>query len=387
MPGTAHALVAALVSLASVLAAQQGPATRSDPSKRPPGPPEARAGYWLPDTLILETFAAGTTPAERAAAADAAIALEHILRNHPALATPVGFVARAEARVGSDPEDGTPPRGQPLPYTVRVAIWIYAYGDSTDFKYVPWELTVAVNQPKCLGLRPLPAGASPAHGGTANDMDFAPSVTDMVGGFPRYSSDPSSPSPVVLSRSLEPPWVPVTNEAFLRHQIAAAGGVTAAGQRAAAMDAKGMQDREQALENLRNTNPQLADSMARVLAQLDQQAAQVLHQEPGTGTSGAPSLQTELDALSPEERKAPAHTDVAAPWPSGLAHGSGPTVLEIVRPNPAFFDPALPRSAPQLACVTFDGTPDEGPFASALFDRAVKQFPWRAVSDWIHSSR
>ncbi len=311
-------------------AAQNAPPQHSDPAKRPAGDPASRPGYWLPERKpVMEELPGGATPAQGQAAAASALQLEHILRGDPALAKPVGFVAGTNSSIGGDPSFGTAVPGDPIPSVVHLQIWEFAYGDSTDFQNVPWGLDVLVNQPRCMRLRPVASfGAK-----VTDSMFYKPRADGDVHGYPRYRAGPDEPGVIVMSRSSQPEWVPVSAERFLTYQIAAARSAGAI-----------------------------------------------------AGSGKVAELQAELAHLAPAARQAPAMIDLSATQPSGLAH-EGELLIAIVAPNPAFLDRALSRGAPQVACVAGDppGSGDSD-FPQQLYEKMTGQFPWQAVAGWLRGS-
>jgi len=401
-------IAAALVSVAAMvglLGAQVAPPKHADPAKRPPGDPSTRPGYWLAERKpIVGALPAGTSAVATQAAVASVLQLEHILRGNPALATPVGFVAATFSDVGSDRSTGAAAHGPPIPSTVHLLIWEYAYGDSTDFKNVPWGLDVRINQPRCMRLRPVAAfGAK-----VTDSLFYEPTVADRVHGFPRYRTGRDDPGVVVVSRSTLPEWVPVSAERFLTYEIAAARA--AAGAAPGALNTgsatydnwvKGRPERQKAnaqlVDALRKSNPHLADSIRLTMDKAELQQDSILRQQLGAtqapaaanadvGGVKAAALQAELSHLSPAERQAPAVTDLSVPPPSGLAR-SGELLVAIVAPNPAFLDPSLSRAAPQVACVAFDPSgADPGSFPQVLFTKMVDQFPWSALTGWMRGA-
>jgi hypothetical protein len=310
--------------------AQMAPPQHSDPAKRPPGDPASRAGYWLAERKpVIEDLPGGSTAAQAQAAAASALQLEHILRGDPALVKPAGFVAGTNSSIGGEPSFGAAAPGDPIPSTVHLQIWEYAYGDSTDFQNVPWGLDVLVNQPRCMHLRPVASfGAK-----VTDSIFYKPHTDDQVHGYPRYRAGADEPGVIVMSRSSQPEWVPVSAERFLTYQIAVA--------RAAGVVA---------------------------------------------GPGKVEALQSELAHLAPAARQAPAMIDLSATQPSGLAH-EGELLTAIVAPNPAFLDRALSRGAPQVVCIAYDppGSGDSE-FPQQLFEKMTEQFPWQAVAGWLRGS-
>ncbi len=165
----------------------------------------------------------------------------------------------------------------------------------------PYEITAYLNKPAG-GLEPLDAP------GLETPLFFEPLRTTAISGFPVFSGRLGCEY-IVLGRKTGLPWMPVTREEFLR-----------------------------------------------LWARIWEKKALMSPNDPALRSMAARPLEI-LDMMKDEDRKAQARyfpqaraNDPAAPplAPAGSIEG-----LPLVKENPAWYDPALPRTAVQLVSVRF----------------------------------
>ncbi|KAF0219481.1 MAG: hypothetical protein FD174_1941 [Geobacteraceae bacterium] len=192
------------------------------------------------------------------------------------------------------------------------------------------EMSVYINDPE-KGLEACTVPGSPTR------VFCAPTQLEELAGFPVYRFN--GMDAIVLSRSKVPVWIPLTREEYVKAWLA-------------------------------TWQKQAADSPA-----MDTITPQILRNH-----------QAALDAMTPEERRMQARQLDWDPFQPTLAPVGSSEGRALMKVNPAWFDPKLPRSAFQLITITFSysGTvKDDAPGPTEFGDIAPFRV-WQALreSDW-----
>ena len=319
------------------------------------------AGRWSQ----WEFSADGSSRASYAAAkADVAafegrlVALDAIIRRAPAVARPVGFMARSWGHLDSYAKVGPEqPKGLSLPLGGSVtfgafAILEYQRGGKTvrDVGGETQLLDLAVNslQPAFLGARRTPYEWN----GVDTDAFLQPASSGAVAGFPRFEDL------IVIKKRPEPIWVPVSMEAALR--------LVSTARKNDVVPLK---------EHLAAAKPgQRVESSTRELQRLEGEIA---------------SIEAFIASLAPKDRAAAACYDSQGDsWRTHFRASPSTGCVPLVRPNWAFFDRRLPRSAPQVLIVSqvarcFPEKPSSMTAGCPVNLRLLETVDRRALIDWL----
>lgn len=292
-----------------------------------------KTGYWKPVTQRLPTEDPNGGPDHQPFVSSLNSVLA-ILRRTPVLAQPRGFVASPVVQR----ELGLPRR--PLTGSVRVGVLFFRKDDggSVTPQDAGPEVAVSINDASCVWN-----GHDVAFVDSAGSIYYdAPQDSSPVRGIPGFSTDSSC---LVIARRGVPVFAPVSRERFLR-------------------DA-----RDTLLARLRavDARSRSADVRRAMQPALD------------TVRSIAKHYDAELTALSPADRRAPAWVKSSESAPLDLVPPGTEDARQLVAPNPALYNPALPRSAIQLLTVqaTVPGG-DDG--ATALFARVRETVDFAALA-------
>lgn len=163
------------------------------------------------------------------------------------------------------------------------------------------EIFVSVNDPE-KGFDVCTVPGSPTR------VFYEPNQVGKLAGFPVYRLQNGN-EVIVLSRSSVPPWIPLTREEYVRGWLA-------------------------------NWQKQASEAPA-----IDTLTPEIVK-----------SHQAALAAMTPEEREMQARYYPANPFEPTLAPVGSDEGQPLVRANPAWFDPTLPRSAFQLIILQFNFT-------------------------------
>lgn len=330
-------------------------------------------GTWKPWTMTLSS---GARAATRATAAELKafeahlVAFREILRRAPSSAQPKGYSVEVWGHLGGDgqPAQGQPPASQrPISGGVDFGAFpIYEYlRNGTRVRKDTGEtalLLFAVND-----LRPGVIGhpGPPEWNGLELDIVVQPPASGERAGFPRYDDI------VVITRRAASLWAPVPLlEAWQvqlrasRQALAEARAVADKMQQSRAEHVDPVRRAQRDAEYRKNAasmpNPeQYLAQMAAVEAMRDKVTSDEIAPTSGTMTRlreaerEVATIEAVVAALPAEEQTQPAcwlpdATRVQARFRSG----PNARCKALVRPNPAFFDPKLPRSAPQLLLIT-----------------------------------
>lgn len=260
--------------------------------------------------------------------------LRSLLVKQPALASPKGVEIKGYFR----PNDQQPKTNKvPIPGFGFLRFHAYIRDQKTG-RPVPFccptdEMAVHVNDPeKGPEVCTVP--------GSATRGFCAPERVEEVAGFPLYRFN--GMDVLVLSRSSVPVWVPLTREEYVRAWLA-------------------------------NWKKEAADSPA-----MDTITPQIVRNH-----------QAALDAMTPEERRMQAREFTWDPLQPTLAPVGSSEGRPLLKVNPAWFDPKLPRSAFQLLTITFSysgtvkddapGPTESGNIAPYRVWQALFESDWREI--------
>jgi hypothetical protein len=274
--------------------------------------------------------------------------LVDLLLAQPAARPPIGVSLWVDAKAGSPVRSGAldhPTWPIPTLCYVHFNDIIERNGKAVWDNDSPVEMSVFVNDPEGCGFDAYSSGE--LRDSQGHEIFYEPNKVGEIQGFTLYR-DEHGTEILVLTRGHRPPWLPLTQEEFIRMWIR---------------------------------------TLEKQLAELG---------EYGKDPSNPVRLRLErhravLAALSPAQRQAqalylrnedPLEPDLASPG----AEGSWPLVIA----NPRWFDPALPRSASQFISVVFEYEPhfdpddprpdDAGAVASVRLSEMKRTTDWKAVS-------
>ncbi|GAM08075.1 hypothetical protein OR1_00345 [Geobacter sp. OR-1] len=257
--------------------------------------------------------------------------LRSLLAKQPTLASPRGVEIKGYFRPNDDQ-----PKTKKVPIPGFGFLRFHSYmrdkktGKSAPFCCPTDEMFVAVNDPeKGPQLCTVP--------GSPTKVFCAPERVEELAGFPVYRFN--GMDVIILQRSKVPVWIPLTREEYVKAWLA-------------------------------NWQKQAADSPA-----IDTITPQIVRNH-----------QAALEAMTPEERRMQAREFAWDPFQPTLAPVGSNEGRPLLKINPAWFDPKLPRSAFQLATIMFSysGTvKDDAPGPTEFGDIAPYRV-WQALheSDW-----
>jgi hypothetical protein len=175
------------------------------------------------------------------------------------------------------------------------------------------------------------------------DAFVQPQETGSFAGFPRYDSY------IVIKRRADPLWVPVSLESSLRLVIAS------------------VQKRLVYLKDTRGPATEIKKAEDKIAG-----------------------IESHIASLRPEDRGAPAcWTGRGEAWGQRFQIGASPDCRPLVRPNWAFFDRRLPRSAPQVLLVNdigrcFENRKSTSPSGCPTNLKLLESLDRQALLDWLH---
>lgn len=384
-----------LLVLALVTAVTRPLAAQSDPSLM------TKAGYWKPASRNIPS----DDPAEGPDLEPFVNNLEAvltILRRTPALAQPRGFIANPALERFL----GAPRRS--FSGSVRVGVLFFRKDD--DGKVVPQDagpdVAVTVNDPSCVW--------------TSHEVAFvdslgtiyydAPRDSGAVRGVPAYSADSSC---LVLSHLGVRMFVPVSKERFLRNArdtlLARLRGVSMAALDSA--DTRVQYRKWQADAGVRKRQrDSLAAGLAGLSADMRKQAlaaydtaqlsmGAMLKEQAAAADSGggfvearraqqaaidtvravAAHYDAEMKGMPVSVRATPAWVKAGDSGVLDLAPAGAENARQLVAPNPALVNPALPKAALQLLAIqAVVPAGDDG--ATALFARIRETLDFAALA-------
>jgi hypothetical protein len=329
-------------------------------------------GTWKPWKMTLSSSARAST---RATAAELQafqahlVAFREILRRAPAVAEPRGYSVEVWGHLGgyAQPAAGQPPAHR-MPISGGVDFGAFAIYEimrggarvRVDTGETPLLMfTVNDLQPRSIGQPGPPEWHVLDH-----DVVLQPPATGERAGFARYDDI------VVITKRTAPLWRPVPLLEAWQLQLQASTHALASAQEVAGKMTRSLADqidpaKKAAREaEYRKFAPQTPDpaaylsQMAQVEAVREKAARAELAPTSGTMTllrkaeRDVAAVEAVIAALTPEERVAPACWLKDATRLQDAFRGTpNARCRALVRPNDQFFDPSLPRSAPQLLLI------------------------------------
>lgn len=338
------------------------------------------------------------------------VELSQIIKRAPVVAQPVGFVVGTHGYLaGYAATAPGQPTGRAVPLagglgfgafslfeTVRNGKTIVEEGIATELLYFE------VNQ-----IQGASYGAQkPAEWGALDSEAFIePSPASAFGGHPRIGDVfpiKKNPKPLwmpfSLGESLEP-VVTLRREEFehrrdtYNKEVAEFGTWQTPAARAARRagwekSAGMMPNGADFLKNMEKADVEIEGATRARLAPGGTQAKSVAAAE-----REFREAETSLAALSQEARTAAACYDATATTLSlrfRVAVDAPPSCRALVRPNWAYFDPKLPRSAPQVVmlglftrCLSADSMKETNPSGCVVNRKLVETLDWDAVLAWL----
>ena len=295
-------------------------ASAQGPGRQPAGPPQSAVadpthapGAWG-QFKVFRINDRSVSDADFRAASATLQQVDAILRRVPALAPPPdGVLVAINPTVGS--HDNWTPADSPYRRHVVAARYMLIFLHPTLFclqgqcsidRGEGPSIVFYINTPHML--------VGPSFTVGSERWYMAPRELGNVAGFPLYDSFEGR---LWLTKRKQPPWLPVTQEEWVRARL----------------------EQEQ-----RRAPPSYAG------AEIQQRYA-----------SNLAKLQQELEGLSPPERAAPAYFGSGpplgeTPLPSGRLRPGVFQARMVVRLNKDFFDPQLPPSTPQTIVIGIDAT-------------------------------
>lgn len=329
-------------------------------------------GTWKPWKMTLSSGARAATratPAELKAFEAELVAFREILRRAPSAAQPKGYSVEVWGHLGGY---ATPAPGQPPASRMPIAGGV-DFGAFPIFEYVrngariredtgeTALLRFAINDisPRVIGLPGPPEW-------NVLDLDIVtqPSASGERGGFPRYDDV------VVITRRTAPLWTPVTVlEAWQVQRTASLRQRDEAQLVADRMQKARDEHVDPARKAARDAEyRKSAASMPNPAQYLSQMADVEALREKLTAADVAPTSPT-MTQLREAQREVAVVEEIIATLPAAeqtqpacwlpdasrvqgrFRAGPDARCKALVRPNYAFFDPQLPRSAPQLLLI------------------------------------
>ena len=325
-------------------------------------------------------FAASSSARQQQAATPALVkafeselqALAAILRRAPAVASPIGFSVETWGSLAGYQVAAQAP-GQPAGGRLPLAGGL-TFGAFPIFEYVRAGKTVRedtgetalqqflVNQ---IGRGLIDRGNVPEWGAVDHDAFLRPLPQGEVAGLPRFGDG------LVIARDPAALWTPLSQRAALALVAAARQAevdgaqqsVDAAAARLAvvrdpAWRAKRLRDAQQAASTMPNPQAFLKQIEEAILVE-ERELVKEVAPTTGSGKRLAEARQAVAEVtgwiaeLSAAELAAPScyaakGMSLRTKFPVAASAGCHP----LVRPNYGYFDPALPRSAPQVVIIT-----------------------------------
>lgn len=334
-------------------------------------------GSWKPWTFTAyadNRRVHGAGPAEVKDLEAQLLRLNDVIKKTPGIAKPIGFSVEtsgvfglADGRLSA--RSGEPALiGRPLPATLNfLAFPVMEFGQGATAKRSDTGETAGlyffVNQL----LEPLTSildASVPEFAQLDADVVRLADAQPDVLGFPRYGNS------LVIKKSAAPIWVAVTFAETLdlaargiEHRLTGERDVVARLEKAHD-DAKDPKKREARVAQYRKLAPQVKDpayldKMMKVEADMEKQADAAWLPQIASARAVVTKSEQELASvrasaagLSASDRTAPACYAAREPVSvSRFRRGSAPRCTPLVRANWKLFNPALPRSAPQVLSI------------------------------------
>jgi hypothetical protein len=196
--------------------------------------------------------------------------------------------------------------------------------------------------------------------------------TGTFGGWPETNGQ------VFMTKRTQPRWLPVSAERVLKVQLAKANKTLQDLNAAAPSNAytKWLAGEDDRIKQYQETHDQLvkslgkqqADAMLATLLENDKKTGEMLEQMAQQGSDvnstaaqyraqaakAVQDLQARMDSLSPDERAAPAYVYLSADGAFAVGQvvpAGTPAGVEVIYPNPDFYDRSLPPWEAQSLCV------------------------------------
>lgn len=307
-------------------------------------------------------------PAEVKAVESQVLALNAILRRAPGFDAPIGFSIETVGSLDTESHGpGQPPGANlPLPYTLNFGaygIHVWEQGDPTkrDDTGETAQLLFFVNQ---LALRmSFEGGGVPEFSEIETDVTLLAASRPDEFGIPRYANA------LVLKKNPAPLSTAVSLEESLQLLAKAVAARLTTVQEAAARVQKQYDDSRDPVKRAARISeikklatmvkdPAYVDKMIKVDQDIEAGLAKMVGPASPTAKNVAAverdlaEVKAALAALPAADRAAPSCYIVE--HPIGLTRfrrEQGPGCLPVVRPNWKLFNPALPRSAPQVLAI------------------------------------
>jgi hypothetical protein len=291
--------------------------------------------------------------------------ISNVFRSAPALDPPIGFHPRFSFQSGYRWEQESVPGRDPIPLWADLALF-RINPDCPDCPIGEGEEARANIEIWMNDIEALFSTGEVMQDG--RKMYVVPRTESTEHGFPVYEG-----GLVVITRRDAPLGLPVSREQYLRNWIDKSRAESAAGkERIESASPEAMEEKvgrmhadvEQAIAKMEEIDPAAAAKMREELARseaetpaameeqkpaLEQARAQGMSQYDGLITS----VEKELAAMTPEQRRSPARVLGSTGAGSAMSDAAGLVISEtegnpVLFLNPDFFDRSLPRTTIQL---------------------------------------
>lgn len=369
-------------------------------------------GRWRPwkfTAIPSARSAAGATAAEVQAFEARLVELGQILRRAPVVAQPVGFVVGTHGYLAQYSVAPGQPAGRAVPLAGGFGFGAFSLFEyDRDGKTVREEgiatelLYFEINQIQALSY----SASKPTEWGPLNTEAFIEPSTDAgFAGHPRVGTM------FVIRKNPKPLWVPISlgdalqpvvplrrdefehrRDAYEKQVAEFATWQTPAARAARRADwqktAALLPNGAEFLKNMEKSDREIEPAMRERLAPGGVEAKSVAAAEREFREADAAHA-----ALSAEERAAAACYDTtASPLAARFraARDAPRSCRALVKPNWAYFDATLPRSAPQVVmlsmftrCVSAQSLKETNPSGCTVNRKLVETLDWDAVRAWL----
>ncbi len=329
-------LASALIGIGSLPLVAQDGGGRASLEK-----PLEHPGHWEPASISspygkawgLSATEIKTISGEMTAIADL------ITESCPVLRAPVGFQAKVYQAVGGT--TGAPREARQQFPTSHLSLYLFKYLRECPTCEIEPEveasgkIVIAFNEMDAL----FPLRQKPFAVDEAGPIYVGPAAQGRLAGFPVFQSPGKGPKFVLTNHASGPGerfWLPVSQERYIRAEIAAAQKV------------------QQAAAGHGRTNSYQERRLSR--------------------------LEEELNGLSAAERAADAYVGGHSSRPSGLISPTDSKAQALVGPNPQFYDRRLPLTSLQIAVIeTSPAIPNTATFMGRTLKTILDSVDWQAV--------
>ncbi|WP_291990167.1 hypothetical protein [Luteitalea sp.] len=371
-------------------------------------------GTWKPWKMTLSSGARASTratPAELKAFEAHLVAFRELLRRTPAVAEPKGYSVEVWGHLRGDdrPASGQAPAGRrPIGGGVDFGAFpIYEYmRNGTRVRTDTGETALLLFAVNTLDARVIGQPGPPEWNPLDLDIVVQPPATGERAGFPLFDDI------VVITKRDASIWAPVALLEAWQVQLQASTRALAEARQVAE---KMQQSRAEHVDPVRKAKREAeyrknaasmpnAEEYLKQMAEVEAIRDRVTRDEiaPTSGTMvrlreaerEVAAVEVVIAALPGEERTMPACWLPDATRVQGrFRAGPNARCRALVRPNAAFFDPALPRSAPQLLLITsatrcYEDRRDTGssttsPSGCTANRALLESWDRQAVLDWL----